>query len=85
MVAAGMPCGMGELDQEGVSGAATRRKAYNAYMSAKLASTNQYLKDAVVRRKLIFRSVASSSAIEGIRAPFKKIVAVKKAARAAKR
>jgi hypothetical protein len=53
-------------------------------MSAKLASTNRYLKDAVVRRKLILKSVASSSAIEGIRAPFKK-VAAKKAARAAKR
>jgi hypothetical protein len=63
---------------------ATELKAYNAFMSAKLASTNRYLKDAVVRRKLILKSVASSSAIEGIRAPFKK-VAAKKAARAAKR
>jgi hypothetical protein len=54
-------------------------------MSAKLASTNRYLRDPVVRRKLIFKSVASSSAIEGIRAPFKKVVVAKKAARAAKR
>ena len=60
-------------------------KSYNVDMSAKLASTNRYLKDAVVRRKLIFRSVASSSAIEGIRAPFKKAVVAKKAARAVKR
>ena len=54
-------------------------------MSTKLASTNRYLKDATARRKLIYRSVASSSAIEGIRAPFKKPTALKKAARTAKR
>jgi len=60
-------------------------KAYNDVMSAKLASTNRYLRDAAVRRKLIFKSVASSSAIEGIRAPFKKAVVAKKAARAVKR
>jgi hypothetical protein len=59
--------------------------AYNSIMGTKLAATNRYLKDAVVRRKLIFRSVASSSAIEGIRAPFKKAAAGKKAARTAKR
>lgn len=48
-------------------------------MRAKLAATNRYLKDAEVRRKLIFKSVASSSAIEGIRAPFKQAASVKKA------
>jgi hypothetical protein len=37
-----------------------------------LASANRFLKDPVVRRKLVVRSVATSSAIEGIRAPFKK-------------
>jgi hypothetical protein len=36
-----------------------------------LASANRYLKDAAVRRNLVVRSVATSSAIEGIRAPFK--------------
>ena len=48
-------------------------------MSAKLAATNRYLKDAEARRKLIFKSVASSSAIEGIRAPFKQVAGAKKA------
>jgi hypothetical protein len=60
-------------------------KAYNHAMSAKLGSTNRYLRDAAVRRKLIFKSVASSSAIEGIRAPFKKAAVAKKPARAVKR
>jgi hypothetical protein len=36
-----------------------------------LASTNRYLKDPALRKKLVVRSVATSSAIEGIRAPFK--------------
>lgn len=53
-------------------------------MSANLASVNRYLRDAAVRRKLIFKSVASSSAIEGIRAPFKKVVAAKKSKRTGK-
>lgn len=54
-------------------------------MSAKLAVTNRYLKDTEVRRKLIFKSVASSSAIEGIRAPFKQIAGAKKVAPPAQR
>jgi hypothetical protein len=37
-----------------------------------LAAANRYLKDPVVRRKLVVRAVATSSAVEGIRAPFKK-------------
>jgi hypothetical protein len=55
------------------------RIPYNYAMSGKLSSTNRYLKDAAVRRELIFKSVASSSAIEGIRAPFKKAPTAKKA------
>jgi hypothetical protein len=49
-----------------------------------LASANRYLKDPALRRKLVARSVATSSAIEGIRAPFKVKagVAKTKAARA---
>jgi hypothetical protein len=48
-----------------------------------LAATNRYLKDPVVRRKLVVRAVATSSAIEGIRAPFEKGgIARKPAARA---
>ncbi|WP_395642390.1 hypothetical protein [Rudaea sp.] len=57
---------------------------YNHHMSAKLATTNRYLQDAEMRRKLIFKSVASSSAIEGIRAPFKQLAGTKKAAPSAR-
>lgn len=53
-------------------------------MSAKLSATNRYLKDTEVRRKLIFKSVASSSAIEGIRAPFKQLASAKKVAPSAR-
>ena len=49
-------------------------------MSSKLAATNPYLRDPVLRRRSVFRSVASSSAIEGIRTPFKQMArAVRKA------
>ena len=58
--------------------------AYHSHMSAKLAATNRYLKDAEARRKLIFKSVASSSAIEGIRAPFKQLASAKKVAPSAR-
>ena len=40
-------------------------------MGAKLSTTNRYLKDPVLRKRMVLKSVASSSAIEGIRAPFK--------------
>ena len=43
-----------------------------ACMSSKLAKTNPYLRDPVVRERTVLKSVASSSAIEGIRAPFRK-------------
>jgi len=36
----------------------------------KLSSANRYLRDPEVREKTVTRSVATSSAIEGIRAPF---------------
>jgi hypothetical protein len=39
--------------------------------SKKLTDTNPYLRDPVERARLIFRSVASSSAIEGIHHPFR--------------
>jgi hypothetical protein len=39
-------------------------------MSSKLSTSNPYLRDPVARRRSVFASVASSSAIEGIRAPF---------------
>jgi len=41
-------------------------------MGAKLAKTNPYLRDPLVRERTVLKSVASSSAIEGIRAPFRK-------------
>jgi hypothetical protein len=40
-------------------------------MGRKLIDTNPYLRDPVQRERTIFKSVASSSAIEGIRAPFR--------------
>lgn len=40
-------------------------------MSSKLSSANTYMRDPDVRRVSVLRSVATSSAIEGIRAPFK--------------
>ena len=40
-------------------------------MSSKLSTTNPYLRDPVLRERGVFQSVATSSAIEGIRAPFK--------------
>jgi hypothetical protein len=44
---------------------------YNCNMSSKLSTANPYLRDPVARRRSVFDSVASSSAIEGIHAPFK--------------
>jgi hypothetical protein len=41
-------------------------------MSTRLSATNPYLRDPVVRARSVLRSVATSSAIEGIHAPFKK-------------
>jgi hypothetical protein len=39
-------------------------------MSTKLSVANRYLRDPAVREKTVTKSVATSSAIEGIRAPF---------------
>jgi hypothetical protein len=41
-------------------------------MSTKLSSTNPYLRDPTVRESMVIRSVVTSSAIEGIRASFKR-------------
>jgi hypothetical protein len=41
-------------------------------MSTRLSATNPYLRDPAVRARSVLRSVATSSAIEGIHAPFKK-------------
>jgi hypothetical protein len=41
-------------------------------MSSRVSASNPYLRDPEARKRGIFKSVASSSAIEGIRAPFKK-------------
>jgi hypothetical protein len=43
-------------------------------MAASLSSTNPYLRDRNLRERTITRSVATSSAIEGIRAFFKRPV-----------
>jgi hypothetical protein len=42
--------------------------------SKKLTDTNPYLRDPVERARDILRSVAGSSAIEGIHHPFKKLL-----------
>jgi hypothetical protein len=41
-------------------------------MGKKLSVVNFYLLDPAIRQESVYRSVASSSAIEGIRAPFAK-------------
>ena len=41
-------------------------------MGAKLSAANRYLKNPATRERTVMRSVATSSAIEGIRAPFKR-------------
>jgi hypothetical protein len=41
-------------------------------MSSKLSIVNPYMRDPVSRERGVLRSVATSSAIEGIRAPFRK-------------
>ena len=45
---------------------------YTLLMSAKLSTSNPYLSDPSLRKRSVLESVATSSAIEGIRAPFKK-------------
>ncbi|MDO9466538.1 MAG: hypothetical protein Q7J36_04485 [Thiobacillus sp.] len=51
-------------------------------MSAKLSASNPYLSDPALRQRSVLESVATSSAIEGIRAPFRKTSpAVKSAAK----
>ena len=49
--------------------------AYNFAMGLKLSKSNPYLRDPVVRERTVLKSVASSSAIEGIRAPFRELKA----------
>jgi hypothetical protein len=41
-------------------------------VSIKLSVANRYLRDPEVREKTVTKSVATSSAIEGIRAPFRR-------------
>ena len=44
---------------------------YTCGMSSKLSSGNPYMRDPVLRQQSVLTSVAGSSAIEGIHAPFK--------------
>ena len=46
--------------------------------STKLSHTNPYLRDPAMRKRGLLISVASSSAIEGIHAPFKEALAAAK-------
>jgi hypothetical protein len=41
-------------------------------MGAKLSAANRYLRNPAMRQRTVVKSVATSSAIEGIRAPFKR-------------
>jgi len=41
-------------------------------MSPKLTSTNPYLRDPATRERTVTRSVATSTAVEGVHAPFKR-------------
>lgn len=41
-------------------------------MSPKLSAANPYLRDRELRERTVVQSVATSSAIEGIRTPFKR-------------
>jgi len=43
---------------------------YTDLVSTKLSVANRYLRDPEMREKWVTKSVATSSAIEGIRAPF---------------
>ena len=43
-------------------------------MSSKLSAANRYLRDPALRERTVLKNVATSSAIEGIRAPFKRDV-----------
>lgn len=45
---------------------------YNRFMGAKLSVANRYLRNPATRERTVVRSVATSAAIEGIRAPFKR-------------
>ena len=43
-------------------------------MKSRLSVSNPYLRDPAKRARAVLKSVASSSAIEGIHAPFKKMM-----------
>jgi Fic family protein len=42
-------------------------------MNRKLSAANPYLRDPLQRERTVLKSVASSSAIEGIHAPFRQV------------
>ena len=58
---------------------------YSSTVSSKLSLANPYLRDPVVRQRNVFTSVSSSSAVEGIHAPFRRTGAVAAATGAASR
>lgn len=53
-------------------------------MGSKLTSANPYLRDPKVRERTVVASVSTSSAIEGIRAPFKQALSASGSPRAPK-
>ena len=54
----------------------TNRLRYDVSMSNTLSKSNRYMRDPAMRERLVYRSVASSSAVEGIREPFKDKTAI---------
>lgn len=42
-------------------------------MGSKLTSANPYLRDPKMRERMVVTSVSTSSAVEGIHAPFKRV------------
>ena len=57
---------------------------YDSSMSTKLSSTNPYLRAPTLRQRMVLKSVATSSAIEGIHAPFRKAAGSASGKKAAK-
>ena len=53
-------------------------------MSDTLSRSNRHIRDSGARERLVFKSVASSSAVEGIRAPFRDKAAIVDKAKQAK-
>ena len=78
----GLQAGLPALDFGGIRGAKKREyfaavhaalgREYYPMTGARLSLVNRYLRNPELREKTVTKSVATSSAIEGIRAPFRR-------------